>query len=137
MLEIIKETSDFIHGLVKHNPLTGIILGTGLGGLVNEIEILGRINYRDITNFPVSTVEGHSGELIYGNLGGKSVLAMRGRFHFYEGYSMKEVTFPVRVMHEMGIKTLFVSNASGGLNPGFKVGDVMMITDHINMFGRN
>jgi len=137
MLEIIKAASDFIRGIANSDPETGIILGTGLGGLADEIEILCKINYRDIPNFPVSTVDGHKGELIYGNLGGKPVLAMQGRFHFYEGYSMQEVTFPVRVMNSIGIKTLFVSNASGGLNPRFRVGDLMMITDHINMFHTN
>lgn len=137
MLKTIKETSEFLRGLTDINPEIAIILGTGLGELINDIEIISKINYRDIPNFPVSTVEGHKGELIYGKLGGKPVLAMQGRFHFYEGYSLKELTFPVRVMHEMGIKTLLVSNASGGLNPGFRIGDLMMITDHINMFGNN
>lgn len=137
MLEKIKATSAFIREVTKFNPTVGIILGTGLGGLVNEIEIIHNIKYSDIPNFPVSTVDGHKGELILGILGGKPILAMRGRFHFYEGYSMKEVTFPVRVMNDLGIKTLLVSNASGGLNPDFKVGDIMMITDHINMFGNS
>lgn len=137
MLEKIKETSDFIQNQTKLSPEVGIILGTGLGGLVNEIEILHKIKYSEIPNFPVSTVDGHKGELIFGILGGKTVLAMQGRFHFYEGYSMNEVTFPVRVMNDIGIKTLFVSNASGGLNPNFRVGDIMMITDHINMFGNS
>jgi purine-nucleoside phosphorylase len=135
MLETIKETSKFLQGLADIKPEIAIILGTGLGRLSQDIEIRYKINYRDIPNFPVSTVDGHKGELIIGNLGGKVVMAMQGRFHFYEGYSLKEVTFPVRVMHEMGIKTLLVSNAGGGLNPGFRVGDIMMITDHINMFG--
>lgn len=137
MLEKIKATSNFIQEKTKFNPGIGIILGTGLGGFVNEIEILHKIKYSDIPNFPVSTVDGHKGELIFGILGGKPILAMQGRSHFYEGYSMNEVTFPVRVMNDLGIKTLFVSNASGGLNPDFKVGDLMMITDHINMFGNN
>ncbi len=135
MFETIKETSDFLRDLADSDTRIAIILGTGLGGLVNDIKIKRKINYRDIPNFPVSTVAGHNGELIIGLLSGKPVLAMQGRFHYYEGYSLKEVTFPVRVMHEMGINTLFVSNASGGLNPGFKVGDIMMINDHINMFG--
>lgn len=137
MLKKIKETSTFIQELNGLKPDIGIILGTGLGGLVHEIEILKTINYTDIPNFPVSTVEGHKGQLIFGKLGGKFVMAMQGRFHYYEGYGMQEVIFPVRVMHEMGIKTLFVSNASGGLNPDFRVGDLMMIVDHINMFGTN
>jgi len=137
MLEKIKVTSNYILERTKFKSEIAIILGTGLGGLVNEIEIEHTIPYSEIPNFPVSTVEGHKGQLIFGLLGGKKVIAMQGRFHFYEGYSMKEVTFPVRVMKAMGIKTLFVSNASGGLNPKFKVGDVMMINDHINMFGDN
>ena len=115
-------------------PETAIILGTGLGSLVNEITDKYEIKYEDIPNFPLSTVEGHSGKLIFGKLGNKDIMAMQGRFHFYEGYSMKEVTFPVRVMRELGIKTLFVSNAAGGMNPDFIIGDLMIITDHINMF---
>ena len=116
------------------SPRTAIILGTGLGQLVSEITDTNEIPYSEIPNFPVSTVEGHSGKLIFGKLGGVDILAMQGRFHFYEGYSMKEVTFPVRVMYELGIKTLFVSNAAGGMNPQFKIGDLMIITDHINFF---
>ena len=115
-------------------PETAIILGTGLGSLVNEITDKYEIKYEDIPNFPLSTVEGHSGKLIFGKLGNKEIMAMQGRFHFYEGYSMKEVTFPVRVMRELGIKTLFVSNAAGGMSPDFIIGDLMIITDHINMF---
>ena len=115
-------------------PATAIILGTGLGRLADEIETTQVIPYAEIPNFPQSTVEGHSGKLIFGRLGGKDILAMQGRFHYYEGYSMKEVTFPVRVMYELGIKTLFVSNAAGGTNPAFTVGDMMIITDHINYF---
>lgn len=115
-------------------PETAIILGTGLGSLANEITDKYEIMYQDIPNFPVSTVEGHSGKLIFGKLGNKDIMAMQGRFHFYEGYSMKEVTFPVRVMRELGIKTLFVSNAAGGMNPEFEIGDLMIITDHINFF---
>jgi purine-nucleoside phosphorylase len=134
MLERIKATATFINEKVKKAIDVGIILGSGLGGLVKEIEIELTIPYSEIPDFPVSTVDGHSGQLIIGNLGGKTVLAMQGRFHYYEGYSMKEVTFPVRVMKHMGINTLFVSNASGGLNPDFKVGDIVVITDHINFF---
>ncbi len=134
MLEKIRATANFIKEKSKLNPDIGIILGTGLGGLVNEIEIVDSIPYHEIPNFPVSTVEGHSGRLILGKLGGKEILAMQGRFHFYEGYSMKEVTFPVRVMKLLGITHLFVSNASGGLNPTYRVGDIMVINDHINMF---
>ena len=116
------------------SPETAIILGTGLGSLVNEITDKYEIEYKDIPNFPLSTVEGHSGKLIFGKLGNKEIMAMQGRFHFYEGYSMKEVTFPVRVMRELGIKTLFVSNAAGGMNPDFIIGDLMIINDHINFF---
>jgi purine-nucleoside phosphorylase len=134
MLEKIKATATFITERVKKSIDAGIILGSGLGGLVNEIKIELTIPYSEIPDFPVSTVEGHSGKLIIGQLGGKTVLAMQGRFHYYEGYSMKEVTFPVRVMKQMGISTLFVSNASGGLNPEYKVGDLIIISDHINMF---
>ena len=110
------------------------MLGTGLGQLASEITDSYEIPYNEIPNFPVSTVEGHSGKLIFGRLGGKDIMAMQGRFHFYEGYSMKDVTFPVRVMYELGIKTLFVSNAAGGMNPEFRIGDIMVITDHINLF---
>jgi len=116
------------------SPKTAIVLGTGLGQLASEISDKTEFPYSDIPNFPVSTVEGHSGKLIFGKLGGVDILAMQGRFHFYEGYSMKEVTFPVRVMYELGIKTLFVSNAAGGMNPAFSIGDLMIITDHINFF---
>jgi purine-nucleoside phosphorylase len=110
------------------------VLGTGLGQLASEITDTYEFPYSEIPNFPVSTVEGHSGKLIFGRLGGKDIVAMQGRFHYYEGYSMKEVTFPVRVMYELGIKTLFVSNAAGGMNPEFLIGDIMVITDHINLF---
>ncbi len=115
-------------------PSTAIILGTGLGRLAEEINVTLSIDYKDIPNFPVSTVEGHSGCLLLGKLGDKDVLAMQGRFHFYEGYTMREVTFPVRVMYELGVRTLFVSNAAGGTNPDFSIGDMMIITDHINFF---
>ena len=132
MLEKIQETAAFLKGKMHTSPETAIILGTGLGSLANEITEKYEIKYEDIPNFPVSTVEGHSGKLIFGKLGNKEIMAMQGRFHYYEGYSMKEVTFPVRVMRELGIKTLFVSNASGGTNPEFEIGDLMIITDHIN-----
>lgn len=134
-LEKIKETAQFLRERVGGEmPKTAIILGTGLGELVNHIEIKVAVPYEEIPNFPVSTVEGHKGRLIFGRLGEKYIMAMQGRFHFYEGYSMKESTFPVRVMKELGVKTLFVSNASGGMNPEFRVGDLMIITDHINLF---
>ena len=134
MLERIQETADFLKSKMHTHPETAIILGTGLGSLVNEITNKYEIGYETIPNFPVSTVEGHSGKLIFGKLGNKDIMAMQGRFHFYEGYSMKEVTFPIRVMRELGIKTLFVSNAAGGMNPSFEIGDLMIITDHINFF---
>ena len=130
----IKETVEWLKSRMSATPTTAIVLGTGLGRLAEEISIIAAFDYKDIPNFPVSTVEGHSGKLLLGKLGGKDILAMQGRFHFYEGYSMKEVTFPVRVMYELGIKTLFVSNAAGGTNPQFKIGDIMVITDHINYF---
>lgn len=134
MLERIKATTDHLRGLIEHEPEVGIILGTGLGGLVNEIEVITKVQYTDIPDFPVSTVEGHSGQLIFGKLGNKHVVAMQGRFHYYEGYSMQEVTFPVRVFKMLGIKHLFVSNASGGVDPSFEIGDLMILTDHIDLF---
>ena len=135
MLAKIKETAEYIRGRVNTPlPTTAIILGTGLGALVDSISDKQYIPYNGIPNFPVSTVEGHSGNLIFGRLGNRPVMAMQGRFHFYEGYDMKTVTFPIRVMHELGIKTLFVSNAAGGMNPEFEIGDIMIITDHINLF---
>lgn len=135
MLEKINEAAAYLKTQFSAQPKVAIILGTGLGGLVNEIKIEKSIPYQEIPHFPVSTVEGHQGRLIIGTIDGVPVLAMQGRFHYYEGYDMKQVTFPVRVMKTAGINTLFVSNASGGLNPSFKVGDIMIITDHINMFG--
>ena len=134
MYEKIQETASWLKSRMTTSPKTAIVLGTGLGQLASEISDKTEFPYSDIPNFPVSTVEGHSGKLIFGKLGGVDILAMQGRFHFYEGYSMKEVTFPVRVMYELGIKTLFVSNAAGGMNPAFSIGDLMIITDHINFF---
>lgn len=134
MFAKIQETAAWIQSHTALRPTTAIVLGTGLGRLAEEIEIVEKFSYADIPNFPLSTVEGHSGALIFGKLGGKDVLAMQGRFHYYEGYDMKEVTFPIRVMYELGIKTLFVSNAAGGMVPTFKIGDLMFITDHINFF---
>ena len=134
MLEQIKATSEFIRSQIgEFVPQVGIILGTGLGGLAESIDVKYSIDYSTIPNFPVSTVEGHKGRLIFGELGGKNVVAMQGRFHYYEGYTMQQVTFPVRVMKLLGIKTLFVSNASGGINTSFRTGDLMIITDHINL----
>jgi purine-nucleoside phosphorylase len=137
MLEKIKESAAFIQSKTSIKPSIGIILGTGLGGLVKEINVIDTISYEDIPNFPVSTVESHSGKLIFGELGGKKVVAMQGRFHYYEGYSLQQVTFPVRVMKLLGIERLFVSNASGGVNPDFEVGEIMIQDDHINLFPGN
>ena len=134
MLEKINETAAYLSARMHTSPEADIMLGPGLGSLVNEITEKYEIPYNEIPNFPLSTVEGHSGKLIFGKLGDKEIMAMQGRFQYYEGYSMKEVTFPVRVMRELGIKTLFVSNASGGTNPAFEIGDLMIITDHINHF---
>jgi purine-nucleoside phosphorylase len=138
MLEQIEFTTKNILEKTKNfKPEVGIILGTGLGGLVKEITVEHVLPYEGIPNFPVSTVEGHSGKLIFGNLGGKNVVAMQGRFHFYEGWTMQQITFPVRVMKALGIKTLCVSNAAGGMNPDFEVGELMIINDHINLFPTN
>lgn len=135
MLDQIKFTTQSIRQKTNYfEPEVGIILGTGLGGLVQEIDVQFILNYEDIPNFVISTVEGHTGKLIFGLLGGKKVVAMQGRFHFYEGYTMQEVVFPVRVMKYLGIKMLFVSNASGGVNPDFEIGELMIINDHINLF---
>jgi len=134
MLEKIKETADYLRSKITTQPKVGIILGTGLGNLVTQITDKTEIPYETIPNFPLSTVEGHSGKLILGKLGGIEVLAMQGRFHYYEGYDMKAVTFPVRVMKALDIDFLLVSNASGGMNPDFEIGDLMIITDHINLF---
>ena len=136
-LEKIEDAAKFLKSKVKEIPEIAIILGTGLGDLINYIKDSEAIDYKDIPYFPVSTVEGHSGRLIFGSLGGKKVMAMQGRFHYYEGYDMKEVTFPVRVMQNLKVKKLFVSNAAGGMNKEFQVGDVMVITDQINLFPEN
>lgn len=134
---MIQETSNFLKEKTGITPAYGIILGTGLGGLVNEMKIEHSIAYEEIPNFPVSTVKGHKGRLIFGELSGAKVVALQGRFHFYEGYSMQEVVFPIRVFRELGIEVLILSNASGGLNPEFEVGDIMFIEDHINLMGTN
>ena len=138
MYELIESTATFIkQKTTNFAPEFGIILGTGLGGLVNEIEAEFILPYESIPNFPISTVEGHSGKLIFGKLSGKNVVAMQGRFHYYEGYTLQQVIFPVRVMKLLGIQRLFVSNASGGVNPDFEIGDLMIQTDHINLFPGN
>ncbi|MEQ9102191.1 MAG: purine-nucleoside phosphorylase [Imperialibacter sp.] len=136
-LNQIQEAAHFIQSKTSVVPETGIILGTGLHSLVDEVTIADVIDYKDIPHFPVSTVEFHKGKLIFGHIGKVPVVVMQGRFHFYEGYSMQQVTLPVRVMKLLGIKRLFVSNASGGLNPGFQNSDMMMVTDHINLFTEN
>ena len=134
MLEEIKKTAAFIDAPTDpFAPEVGVILGTGLGGFADKIETRFAIEYKDIPGFPVSTVEGHKGRMIFGMVEGRRVVAMQGRFHYYEGYGMQQVTFPVRVMRQLGIKYLFVSNASGGINTSFRVGDLMVITDHINL----
>ena len=134
MLENIQQTTSYIKNRIgDFEPEVGIILGTGLGALVSEIEIEKQMMYSNIPDFPISTLEFHSGKLIFGTLAGKKVVAMQGRLHYYEGYTMQQITFPVRVMKMLGIKTLFVSNASGSLNPDFKKGDLMVIEDHINL----
>lgn len=133
MYEKYRETADFIKSKIQETPDFAIVLGSGLGALKKEVTPICTLKYEDIPNFPQTTVIGHGGALIYGELEGKKVLMMSGRFHYYEGYSMEQVTFPFRVFHLLGIKNLIVSNASGGVNPTFKVADIMLITDHINM----
>ena len=139
MFNKIKETADFL--IEKTNafdhPKIGIILGTGLGDFVNELKIEIEINYENIPNFPVSTVESHKGKLLFGEINKKKVVVLQGRFHYYEGYSFNEIAFPVRVLKLLGIQTLLVSNAAGGLNPTFSKGDIMIISDHINQFPGN
>src|SRR5471030_682564 len=138
MLERIQQTAAYIKNRIgDFQPEVGIILGTGLGGLVTEIEVEKQLMYSNIPDFPISTLEFHSGKLIFGTLAGKKVVAMQGRLHYYEGYTMQQITFPVRVMKMLGIKALFVSNASGSLNPDFKEGDLMVIADHINLQHHN
>jgi purine-nucleoside phosphorylase len=133
MLEKIIETTEFLKSKGFNNPDVGIILGTGLGELTSKIENRIEIDYKNIPNFPISTVEGHAGKLIFGELGGKKIVAMKGRFHFYEGYGAEQVALPVRVLKYLGVKCLFLSNAAGGVNPEFQIGDIMIITDHINL----
>ncbi|MBU0984405.1 MAG: purine-nucleoside phosphorylase [candidate division Zixibacteria bacterium] len=134
---MLDEAAAYIKSRVALEPTIGIILGTGLGSLVDGIELTGTIDYQDIPHFPVSTVESHAGRLLLGHLRGKPVVCMQGRFHFYEGYSMKQIAFPIRTMKKLGIETLIVSNAAGGMNPHFTPGDIMLIKDHINFFPGN
>jgi purine-nucleoside phosphorylase len=137
MIDKIKETTDYINNKIDQQPQIGIILGTGLGALVNELDIEITIPYKEIPNFPISTVESHSGKLIFGNLGGKRVVVMQGRFHYYEGYNMQQITFPVRVMKFLGIQMLFISNASGGLRNDQEISDLMILRDHISLLSDN
>ena len=137
MLKEIQEATNYIKSKISSSPEAGIIMGSGLGGLADKIEIECIIDYSDIPHFPLSTVEGHAGKLIVGKLGGKTIVAMAGRFHYYEGYTMNQVVLPIRVMKFLGIETLFLSNASGGVNPEFEIGDIMIQNDHINLFGDN
>ena len=138
--EIHKQLDEAVAHIKKEidfKPQIGIILGTGLGSLVDGIEMEGTVGYDTIPHFPVSTVESHAGELLFGNLKGKPVVCMRGRFHYYEGYTFQQIAFPIRVMKKLGMETLIVSNAAGGMNPNFKAGDIMLIKDHINFFPGN
>ncbi len=137
MLDKIKQTVSYLKDTGIVEPVIGIVLGTGLGKMVNEFSIIRSIDYSDIPNFPLATVESHSGKLIYGLLHGKKILAMQGRFHYYEGYSLQEVTFPIRVMKSLGIRYLLLSNAAGALNLSFKKGSLMLLEDHINLLPDN
>jgi purine-nucleoside phosphorylase len=137
LTEQLAETIAYIKKQGPATPQAGIVLGSGLGDLVKEMQVTKEIPYNEIPHFPVSTVEGHQGKLIFGTMEGKQVVCMAGRFHFYEGYSAAEVAYPIRVMKLLGIETLLVSNAAGGVNPGFKVGDIMIIEDHISLFAVN
>jgi purine-nucleoside phosphorylase len=137
LLNKIKETLEKIRKVTKDNYSVGIILGTGLGGLVKDIDVEHEIDYAKLPHFPLSTVESHKGKLIFGTIGNKKVVAMQGRFHYYEGYTMQQIVYPVRVMKFLGVETLLVSNACGGMNPQYRRGDVMIMTDHINLLGDN
>ena len=135
MIKLITETTEYLKSKGFDQPEIGIILGTGLGQLTNEIEVIQEVSYNHIPNFPTATVEFHKGKLIYGDLAGKKVIVMQGRFHVYEGYSLQDVTYPVRIMEQLGVNTLLVSNASGAINLDFKKGELMLIDDHINLQG--
>lgn len=136
-MKSLKETVKFLQKQYKHPPQVGVVLGSGLGNFVNEIDIEKEVDYADIPNFPISTVEGHKGKLVFGKIGRKTVVAMAGRFHYYEGYTAQDVVYPIRVMKLLGIETLLLSNAAGGVNPAYNVGDIMIIKDHISMFTPN
>jgi len=135
--QIVMETADFLKKQIKDLPVLGFLTGTGLSNSLDDLEVLQEFDYSLLPNFPVSTVESHEGKLLYGKLADKFILMMQGRFHLYEGYSSTQVSFPIRVMQEMGIKTLILSNAAGGINTNFSAGDIMIITDHINLTGKN
>ncbi|MGB6267577.1 MAG: purine-nucleoside phosphorylase [Olleya sp.] len=135
MIKQINKTVEYLKDKGFDNPEVGIILGTGLGKLTDELDIIQEVSYNHIPNFPTATVEFHKGKLIYGNLAGKKVIVMQGRFHIYEGYTLQDVTYPVRIMEKLGIKTLLVSNAAGAINLEFKKGEIMLINDHINLQG--
>lgn len=137
LMQQLSETTSFIKSIYKHAPEVGIILGSGLGNLVHEMQVEQEIGYDKIPHFPVSTVIGHSGKLLFGTLNGKKVMVMAGRFHFYEGYTPQQVVYPVRVMKMLGVATLLLSNAAGSVNPAYKVGDLMIIKDHISFFTVN
>ncbi len=137
MLQKVKETVSFLIEKGFKNPETAVVLGTGLGSFVQHIDIIHTIPYHEVPHFPLSTVEFHKGQLIYGTVNGKKVIAMQGRFHYYEGYSMQQITFPIRVMKELGVQFLLLSNAAGGMNPLFKKGDMVLINDHINLLPEN
>jgi purine-nucleoside phosphorylase len=135
--QTLAETLSYLKNNYSHAPQVGIVLGSGLGNFIDEVTVEKEISYSDIPHFPLSTVEGHRGKLVFGNLNGKKIVCMAGRFHFYEGYDAEQVVFPIRVMKRLGIKALFLSNAAGGVNPNFKVGDLMIINDHVSLFIKN
>jgi purine-nucleoside phosphorylase len=137
LIEKINETLQVVRKYTKDEYPIGIILGTGLGGLINEVKIETSIPYSELPHFPLSTVESHNGKLIFGSINGKKIVAMQGRFHYYEGYTMQQITYPVRLMKSLGVKYLLISNACGGMNPIYKKGDIMIISDHINLLGDN
>lgn len=137
MDEKIKQTADFLASKIKGSPKIGMITGTGLGALTDKMEVDFRLAYDEIPNFPHSTIEGHKGTMAVGKLAGESIIVLEGRFHIYEGYTAAEITFPVRIMSRLGVKHLLISSASGGLNPQFETGDLMVVTDHINLTGAN
>src|SRR5687768_11425030 len=143
LMKELKEAARFLKKNYAHKPQVGIVLGSGLGNFIGEIKVEDEVSYNDIPNFPVSTVSGHKGKLVFGTLSGKKIVCMAGRFHYYEGYTAQDVVFPIRVMRLLGIETLLLSNAAGGVNPAFQVGDIMIINDHISidmanpLIGRN